>query len=101
MSVISPTTCGFAKIAAFNIFTGDKLVLYSDEDLAMYRSREIKHQFDLWQEQFVGYNEQFNVKYEIFKKYHQKIVDMRNLAKKRSVDKGIVMYAVIFTKKME
>ena len=60
--------------------------------VCMYRSREIKHQFDLWQEQFVGYNEQFNVKYEIFKKYHQKIVDnMRNLAKKRSVDKRIVM----------
>ena len=40
---------------------------------------------------FIGYNEQFNVNYNIFQKYDQKIVNnMRNLAKKRSVDKGIV-----------
>ena len=77
MSIISPTTCGFAKVCAFNIFTGDKISQNIDENLKMYRSREIEHQFNLWQEQFIGYNEQFKVNYEHFKKYDQKIVDNR------------------------
>ena len=47
------------------------------------RSQEVQHQFDMWQEQFIGNNEQFNVK--IFTKYSQKIVDnMRNLLIKES-----------------
>ena len=34
-----------------------------------HRSREIKHQFHLWNKQFDGFNEQFNIRYDSFRKY--------------------------------
>ena len=93
MSIISPTTCGFAKVSLFNIFTGGKVSQENDENLAMYRSRELEHQFGLWQSQFIGYNEKFSVEYKHFKKYDPKIVShFRNLGKTRSVDKDIVLH---------
>ena len=46
-----------------------------------HRSREIKHQFHLRNKQFDGFNEQFNIRYDSFRKYGDKISDnMKNLA---------------------
>ena len=61
MSIISPTTCGFAKIGAYIIFIKETLPKIQDENLALHRSREIKHKFDLWNKQFAGFNEQFSI----------------------------------------
>ena len=68
------------------------LAKIQDENLAMHRSREIKHQFDLRKKQFAGFNDQFNIRYHIFRKYGDKIIGkMRNLAKRRSADREYVL----------
>ena len=73
MSIISPTTCGFAKIGAYIIFSKETLPKIQYENLVTHRSREIKHQFHLWNKQFDGFNEQFNIRYDSFRKYGNKI----------------------------
>ena len=91
MSIISPTTCGFAKIGAYIIFSKETLPKIQYENLVTHRSREIKHQFHLWNKQFDGFNEQFNIRYDSFRKYGDKISgNMKNLAKRRCADKEYI-----------
>ena len=90
MSIISPTTCGFAKIGAYIIFSKETLPKIRYENLVTHRSREIKHQFHLWNKQFDGFNEQFNIRYDSFRKYGDKIGDVliRNISSKYFVKKS-------------
>ena len=61
MSILSPTSCGFARIAAFRLFTDVKPPRKSGENLKNHKSRQIEDQFNEWKELFIGYNENFNV----------------------------------------
>ena len=92
MSIISPTTCGCAKIGAYIIFSKETLPKIQNENLVMHRSRELKHQFHIWNKQFAGFNEQFDIRCDSFRIYGDKIIgNMRNLAKRRSADKEYIL----------
>ena len=93
MSIISPATCGFAKIGAYIIFSKETLPKIQYENLVTYRSREIKHQFHIWNKQFAGFNEQFNIRYDSFKLSG----NIKNLAKRRCADKEYILK--VFCKK--
>ena len=66
MSIISPD---YLWIGAYIIFSKETLHKIQNENLPMHRSREIKHQFDLRNKQFAGFNERFHIRYHIFRKY--------------------------------
>ena len=56
------------------------------------RNEDINHQFAEFNEHFIGYNENFNVKYRTFHKYLPKIVgSFQSLQKRRSGDKVTVL----------
>ena len=57
MSIISPTTCGFAKVAAFNLLSNKK----SKNDCFQLKSQneQLSNQFAEFNKQFIGYNENF------------------------------------------
>ena len=56
------------------------------------RNEDIRHQFAEFNEHFIGYNENFNVKYRTFQDYLPKIVaSFKNLQKRRSGDKTTVL----------
>ena len=70
MSIISPTTCGFAKVAAFSLVNSK-----SDRGFqCKNRNEDIRHKFAEFNEHFIGYNENFNVTYRTFQDYLPKIV---------------------------
>ena len=61
MSILSPTSCGFARIAAFRIFTDVKPPRKSGENLKSHKSRQSEDQFNEWMQLFIGCNENFSV----------------------------------------
>ena len=91
MSILCPTTCGFAKVAVYELFK-EKLIANAGENSKIHKSREIQHRFDRWHQHFVGYNGNFNVRYDAFVKYGAKISSaMKNLNKRRSMDRELVL----------
>ena len=81
MSILCPTTCGFAKVAVYELFK-ENLEAEAGENSKIHKSRESKHRFDRWHQHFVGYNGNFNVRYDAFVKYGTKINSaIRNLSK--------------------
>ena len=89
MSIISPITCGFAKVAAFNV-VGKQ----STNDRFQWKNRndEVSHQFQEFNKQFIGYNENFNVQYRTFRTYFPKILgSFKSLQKRRREDKATVL----------
>ena len=60
MSILEPTTCGFGKLAVYNVLTEVKLTKEeSNESFKELRSREVDKQLELLVHQFRG-NENFN-----------------------------------------
>ena len=88
MSIISPTTCSFAKVAAFGLANSK-----SDSGFQRKkRNEDIRHHFAEFNKHFIGYNVNFNDKYRTFQDYLPKIVgSFKNLQKRRSGDKATVL----------
>ena len=84
MSIISPTTCCFAKVAAFSLVNTK-----SDSGFQLKnRNEDITRHFAEFNEHFIGYNENFNIKYRTFQDYLPKIIaSFKSLQKRRSGDK--------------
>ena len=90
ISIISPTTCGFAKVAAFSLVHTKSAKGRGFQ--RKNRNEDINHQFAEVNEHFIGYNENFNVKYRTFHEYLPKIVgSFQSLQKRRSGDKATVL----------
>ena len=89
MSIISPTTCGFAKVAAFNLLSNKK----STNDCFQRKSRneQLSNQFAEFYKQFIGHNENFNVQYRTFRTYFPKVVSsFMSLQKRKPGDKATI-----------
>ena len=88
MSIISPTTSGFTKVAAFSLVNTN-----SDSGFQLKnRNEDITRQFAEFNEHFIGHNENFNIKYRTFQDYLPKIVgSFKSLQKRRSGDKVTVL----------
>ena len=85
MYILCPITCGFAKVAIYDLFTGESLVVKSpDENNAQHMSRVRCYQFDSWHGRFNGYNDKFNVKYDSFIRYGEKIISNKQFWKKET-----------------
>ena len=54
MSIISPTTCGFAKVAAFSLVNTNFAKGRGFQ--RKNRNEDINHQFAEFNEHFIGYN---------------------------------------------
>ena len=79
-SIISPTSCGFAKVAAYNIFNGKD------------RLNTVNTQLELFNKQFTTCEENFCVESDTFRKNFPKILDnFKSLQKRRSADKENVL----------
>ena len=90
MSIISPTTCGFAKVAAFSLVNTKSAKGRGFQ--RKNRKEDINHQFAEFNEHFIGYYENFNVKYRTFHDYLPKIVgSFQSLQKRRSGDEATVL----------
>ena len=82
MSILEPTTCGFGKMAVYNVLTEVRLNKEMNESFKELRSRELNKQLELLQNQFRG-NENFNFNKKALINNLCKIVsNMRLLAKK-------------------
>ena len=99
ISIISPTSCGFAKVAVFNLL--NKINASANNGFQhKSRNEDLRHHFDEFNKQFIGYNENFNVQYRTFHTFSPKILGtLKSLQKRRSVDKATVMD--VFSKGME
>ena len=87
MSIISPTSCGFARVAAINLFN-QKTDEMDNCFQSLNRNEECKQRFVEFNKQFIGYNENFNVQYKTFNKYFPKIVgSLKSLQKRRFRDR--------------
>ena len=86
MSIISPTSCGFARVAAFNLFN-QKTEEMDNCFQNLNRNEECKQRFVEFNKQFIGYNENFNVQYKTFNKYFPKIGSLKSLQKRRFRDR--------------
>ena len=91
-SILCPITCGFAKIAIYDLFTVHTLNKENDENDKAHKSRERMHQLNLWRERFNGYNNNFTVRYESFVKYGDKVIgNLRSLGKAAPNDKNYTL----------
>ena len=52
MSILDPLTCGFAKIALYNIFKNRDIKRHQDEGDKIYKARLLEHQFSKYKELF-------------------------------------------------
>ena len=89
MLIISHTTCWFATVTAFNV-VGKQ----STNDRFQWKNRndDVNHQFQEFNKQFIGYNENFNVQYRTFRTYFPKILgSFKSLQKRRREDKATVL----------
>ena len=60
MSILEPTTCGFGKLAVYNVLTTELMLTKEfNESFKKLRSREVNEQLELLINQFRG-NENFN-----------------------------------------
>ena len=88
MSIISPTTCGFAKVAVYNVLTG--ITVKSGEKKKDLRNR----QFNILQKQFSDNVEHFNFEFKSFiDNFRKLITNMAYLtkSKKTSPDKATIL----------
>ena len=96
MSIVSPTSCGFAKVAAFNLV--NKQNESANDGFQHSRNEDVRHRFEEFKKQFIGHNENFNVQYRTFHTFLPKILGtFKSLQKRRSVDKVTVLD--VFSKK--
>ena len=54
MSILEPTTCGFGKLAVYNVLTEVSLIKENYESFKEVRSREVAKQLELLMHQFTG-----------------------------------------------
>ena len=73
-SILHPTTCGFARIAAFNAFTDANIERKATENRKEYISKKHLYQYRLFQKQFQGLTK-FDVPYNIFVPKFKRIVN--------------------------
>ena len=93
MLIISPTTCGFTKVATFNLLGNKK----SANDCFQRKSRneQLSNQIAEFNKQFIGYNENFYVQYGTFRTYFPKIVgSFMSLQKRKPGDKATILEVV-------
>ena len=90
MSIISPTTCGFAKVAVFNALTGKTVSKKKGEN----KKDRCNRQFDFLLRQFSDNVENFNFEFKSFIDYFPKLLtNMAYLSKskKTSADKVTIL----------
>ena len=94
MSIISPTTCGFAKVAAFSLVNTKSWVQ------RINRNEDITHHFAEFNEHFIGYNENFNIKYRTFQDYlgHTKLISWFSSATDRKVGADSLFFYILYVK---
>jgi hypothetical protein len=81
-SFIHPTTCGYAKIAAFNASTLPNLKATLDENQRSFTMRNNMHRYDIYTRQFINTNTDFIIHYKFFlSKSKQIIKNVRYIGK--------------------
>ena len=85
MSIISPTTCGFAKVCVYNIFIATQA--------SNNRKLEVKEQhYDMYIDQFQECVGNFTAPFKTFRLYFPKILDnFKAIQKKRRNDKATIL----------
>ena len=84
MSILDPSTCGFAEIALFNIFLEKQDKRNTSESLKNYKGRVFSNQLCKFKEYF-AHSENFTIEYKKFTDNFPKIVPIiKNLAKTKS-----------------
>ena len=73
MSLLDPLSCGFAKVAAFNILTTNDFSRLAGENYKEYQSRELQFQYEKYLTYFTNING-FNVTYKQFRQNFKKII---------------------------
>ena len=83
MSIISPTSCSFATVAVF-ILVNKINASANDGFQHKNRNEDLRHRFDEFNKQFIGYNENFNMQYRTFRTFLPKILGtFKSLQKRR------------------
>ena len=91
MSILDPSTCGYAKIALYNIFTEKQDKRDTNEPLKNYKGRVFSNQLCKFKEYFSN-NENFVVQYKKFTDNFPKIVPLiKNLAKSKKAIKDALL----------
>ena len=99
MSILEPTTCGFGKLAVYNVLTEVMLNKEINESFKELRSREVDKQLELLVNQFRG-NENFNFNRKSLTNNLCKIVGNMRLLKKNKRGKTEKQTLVnVFSKK--
>ena len=100
MSILKPTTCGFGKIAVYNVLTEVKLTKEeNNESFKELRSRKVDKQLELLVHQFRG-NENFNFNRTSLTNNLCKIVEnMRLLTKNKPGKSDKETLVNVFSKK--
>ena len=81
MSILEPTTCGFGKLAVYNVLTEVSLIKENYESFKEVRSREVAKQLELLMHQFTG-NENFDFNRKSLTNNLCKIVENMRLLQK-------------------
>ena len=98
MSILEPTTCGFGKLAVYNVLTEVSIIKENYESFKEVRSREVAKQLELLMHQFTG-NENFDFNRKSLTNNLCKIVEnMRLLQKSKRGKHDIETLVNVFSK---